>query len=77
MITSILEFVVKIVDSVPIFKGKRTFIILACLGVGAGLDAFGVVEGLYNRISPYLWPLATATALAHKSPTKNSLVEGL
>ena len=66
MVKTILDIVIKVVDSVPWLKGYRTFIVLAGMGVVAGLDAFGVTHGWYATISPYGWPLATVFGLAHR-----------
>ena len=67
MIKTILNIVVGIVDKVPFLRGYRTALLVTSLGVMAVLDAFKVGPGnLYDSLSPYVWPAAVATGLAHK-----------
>jgi len=68
VIRVVLDVIVKVVDAVPILKGKRTAICIGILAALAILDALKVGPGnLFALASPILWPVTAAFALAHEN----------
>ena len=70
MVLRLFSLIAQGLNAIPSFRRYRTAIVLGSLGTAAALDAAKVTAGAYDTLSPYLWPVATATALAHESTKK-------
>lgn len=61
--------IVKLIDYVPILKGKKTFIVILLQIAAYSLTSFNVVDQVaYLKIAAILGVVGTATGIAHPVP---------
>ena len=72
---TITGIIVRALDTIPFLKGYRTLIFLGGVFGLALVDKLGVGPGnLYETYSPWIWPAAVATGLAHPRPDQKRLL---